>query len=31
MGVVRGSAAPKIVDRSGVMRLVERRRTGGLQ
>jgi hypothetical protein len=31
MGIERGSAAPKIVDRSGVMRLIERRRTGGLQ
>jgi hypothetical protein len=31
MGIERGSAAPKIVYRSGVMRLIERRRTGGLQ
>jgi hypothetical protein len=29
IGIERGPAAPKIVDRSGVMKLIERRRTGG--
>jgi hypothetical protein len=31
LGIVRGSGAPKVVDSAGVMRFIERKRTGGLQ